>query len=786
MKDKELLDSENRIVYENLESKDTVDFDFDILLPNAPLALGTSAGELISADESNTSVDYAFDDIEFEFEKYVPKADRIDYAIAASCGVVSAALDILFVEDFLIEHAHSWGKEKTEDFVKAIAKHKTGYSGNDLAKAVEALEKKFPIPADELTDKFGGGNWHHLRDFGHHPTPIGLCFSILTQLTGYGFGTDTDGRFVSYRVSDNLRGSNVVEQITMGTIGWLFHMVSDMAGSSGRIKMGKEGTGLPGPIVSLLKELSSLPIAKNIRINHNSDDLELSKWISKLFNGTLLAQHDENGKIIPGTEIRFDLRTEMGIAAHLAKSAVPVIVNECIVRAVYSFRRLFQEIKRQRIRKVSDLSTINPISFLPIKSRELSRMLTISSGTFMLIVTSKDAATALVKSKGDKKQFAAYFLLNVNYFGVFRFMFACKNDASYISEDIRKAYGDYVAEKKKRAIERNREIPGLKSMVLNNMQTRIIYSLKRNKVLYDINNTKNEQIRFDKLQWLFEWEAIINEEFIIESEEFFITSELEVEEAILRETIANGNQWLFLVAIELYLFNPYFILSQATKNSKLKFKADYETDVFCNMQSVIDKKSFAQIVKTYNRFESYIAGKTAKRVVGASATVVATALTGGLALSFAPEIAVVLAGGSFAGLSGAALTSASLAAIGGGAIATGGLGMAGGTVIIAGGGTLLGFVGTGTVAMSASSILSSKERTLEECAKLLSYCELALSNDREIIDLIQKSVNGSVAKTENRISELSQSQRKEDKELCKKLKESYRYFKKCQKKITSF
>ena len=35
-------------------------------------------------------------------------------------------------------------------------------------------------------------------------------------------------------------------------------MVSDMAGSSSSILDGKSGTGLPGPLVSLLKEISAL------------------------------------------------------------------------------------------------------------------------------------------------------------------------------------------------------------------------------------------------------------------------------------------------------------------------------------------------------------------------------------------------------------------------------------------------------------------------------------------------------------------------------------------------
>ena len=39
---------------------------------------------------------------------------------------------------------------------------------------------------------------HHLRDFSHHPSLVGLACSILSQFTGKGYGTDTAGRFVAF------------------------------------------------------------------------------------------------------------------------------------------------------------------------------------------------------------------------------------------------------------------------------------------------------------------------------------------------------------------------------------------------------------------------------------------------------------------------------------------------------------------------------------------------------------------------------------------------------------
>ena len=47
--------------------------------------------------------------------------------------------------------------------------------------------------------------------FSHHPTVLGLFFSILGQFTGTGYGTDTDGNFIKLLFPENaLVGKNVL------------------------------------------------------------------------------------------------------------------------------------------------------------------------------------------------------------------------------------------------------------------------------------------------------------------------------------------------------------------------------------------------------------------------------------------------------------------------------------------------------------------------------------------------------------------------------------------------
>ncbi len=228
------------------------------------------------------------------------KADGLDYVVSIASGVLCGALDILWVGEFDLARGRSWASKQTDAFVQKTAKL-LGCKQDDLTSAVKFLESRFPIPSDGNTPDFGGGLQHHLRDFAHHPTIVGLMFSLLTQFTYRSYGTDRDGNFTVVDVPEASRaliGADVPQKILFGTVIWFFHLVSDMAGSSATA--GKSGgTGIPGPLLALAKELSLLPFFKNLRVGGHS----LSAFLSKLFNGTLLMKRDENGQIIPDTVI---------------------------------------------------------------------------------------------------------------------------------------------------------------------------------------------------------------------------------------------------------------------------------------------------------------------------------------------------------------------------------------------------------------------------------------------------------------------------------------------------
>lgn len=347
-------------------------------------------------------------------------ADKQDYAIASFCGLIAAAIDVFWVGDFSIVNAQNWGRDQAIDFVIRVAK-KLGCKKNDIESSIIFLEKEYKIPSDSLTPEFGGGYNHHLRDFAHHPTIVGLIVSIMTQFTGKGYGTDKDGRFVIYDISsEKYIGSSFKEKIYNGIVVWILHLISDMAGSSNN--PGK-GTGIPGPILGLLKEISALPIFHDDAITSEGGSIDFYVFISKLFNSTQIK------------EIRFDLRTEVGITHEVSKQALPVIINDCLVKAFYFVKRLFAEIKRQDIKSFSMINSLDKKRFLPNKNRAVIRMITVSSVTFNATEKSVAFLKAAVSNGGIKDDFAKDFLLSINIIGIGHLIVAIKNEIGVAATD---------------------------------------------------------------------------------------------------------------------------------------------------------------------------------------------------------------------------------------------------------------------------------------------------------------------------------------------------------------
>lgn len=392
-----------------------------------------------------------------DIDRFTNQANWVDYTIAVACGILTGLVDVTWVQEFSMERGEAFSHEKINDFViktaqnrkisEEIQKTKVRYKREEkklnkeiieeikkniknefnykekgekkkqeiLKKAIQFLEK-YGAPSDSVTSDFGGGLQHHLRDFAHHPNIFGLCFSILSQFTELAYGTDKKGDFISVKIKNkNFIGKTPKEKFLFGVVFWFLHLASDMAGS--HMNPG-EGTGIPGPILSILKELSSLPIFKN-----KEEVNEFRIFISKAFNGTLLADTDELGKIIKESVTKVDLREEFAAFTEMSRQSIPVLLNEAMVRGLYFIHYLIVEIKKNG----NKLKGINTEKIRPYKNRTIRRMITISTGTFMTIDLA-DAGIRAVSENGFTPAAIGAFVLRVNFVGVGRFAIAITSD----------------------------------------------------------------------------------------------------------------------------------------------------------------------------------------------------------------------------------------------------------------------------------------------------------------------------------------------------------------------
>ena len=722
------------------------------------------------------------EEILFDFDPQAEKATKLDYELAAVSGLLTGALNVLWQKDFDLESAKDWGDEKVGKFVLTVAKS-AGMTKVDasLEDAIRFLEKEFPLAADKLTAEFGGGLQHHLRDFSHHPSLAGLACSILSQFTGKGYGTDTAGRFVVFdlpvTVFDSgcpLIGRNVPEKIAFGTLFWAMHLVSDMAGSSSN--PGK-GTGIPGVVLSLLKELSSLPVFQDVQIAYKGEDIRIQQWISKLFNGTTLKTED-------GKPIRFDLRTEVGLLDQALSQVLAVVANEVIVRCLYMLSRLKGELGRRKVNKVSNLHRLKSSHFMPYNSRALTRMITVSSVSFVLTNLATAAVRAGIECEGSKVVFAQKLFLRINYAGVGRFAFALHADWGYMAEEVSEAWAE-------RGRRRQDVFDGFHFYSLDGAATRIVFSLKLVAVNYDCRNEKDKARKRQKRSWVRAWQDSVADGLGIDADAYFLSEEdaYGALETISRQR--GGRVRSLLIAQELVEFCPYSQMGDEEKNEYrgLKESGSWIKDEFLKRQDAVDSDAVRSLEKHRRARVRGLSGTLPKLLVGGAITIAAAVGTGGAAAAFAPDIAVGIFGSSFAGLHGAALVNASLAAAGGGALAAGGLGMAGGTALITGGGAALGFLGSGGVALAASMGENYAQFVLVECSRLLAFLDVATDRyPHEGVVLLRKAaeaVRRCIAGVEEDISKENEKGNRKDGKLLKQLKKGCKYLTSTLKQIES-
>lgn len=365
-------------------------------------------------DEKLSVISARVEELNSEIDSLTNHADGIDYAVSVISGVIAGIVDSLFV----------------------------GETEIDKDKIQKLLAEKYHTANDSgYTHKDADGKWissplyHRLDDLAHHPTIAGLISSILVRYFRLVIFIDgNDGKphiFFADTNSPKVTALEKKEQIKawvgaifgglcvwlsnmavkkyeeincekmpeplkklIKVVGssplmfeilktvdiWVGHMMSDVSTSQ----------GIPGIFLSLLKEISVLPIIR---------ETNLKVWIDGLYNKGNMNLSEWGGVVFTAVK----------------KQSLPVLINEALVRGFFFIRHLATELKNKK-----DFKQVDWNSVIPFKNRTIVRMLTIATGTF----TAFDVADAAIRSGG----FNASCILRLNFVGIGRFAIAVGTD----------------------------------------------------------------------------------------------------------------------------------------------------------------------------------------------------------------------------------------------------------------------------------------------------------------------------------------------------------------------
>lgn len=365
------------------------------------------------------------DELNSEIDKLTNDADALDYTIAVISGVLSGIIDSFIV----------------------------GETNVDKDKIQEALEKKYHTANDSAyKHKDKEGHWtssalyHRLDDLAHHPTLGGLVASILVRyfrLVIFIDGSDGKPHVFFADTSSPAVLEEEMKQLQKAWAGAIIGGICLWLASVAEKKYVEEyEEEMPTPLKKIVKAIGATPIiiellkTVDIWVGHMMSDVSTSQGIPGVFLSFLkeisvlpFLRKTNLPVVVDGLYNKgmHNLSGWGGVVFTAAKKqAMPVLINEVLVRGFYFVRQLVDAYN-----KCGNFKDLDWNKVIPFGNRTVERMMTISSGTFMAV----DLADAAIRSASNPTSisvptFFTNMVLRVNFVGIGRFAIAVGTDVS--------------------------------------------------------------------------------------------------------------------------------------------------------------------------------------------------------------------------------------------------------------------------------------------------------------------------------------------------------------------
>ena len=416
---------------------------------NASVSVETKTTGTIRVNEVPVEVQVALEhklnQVNQELERYTNYADGVQYAYAVACGIISGAIDSAFFADTKIfNNDIGFSHRQVNEFIQEYAASR-GLGGDRLKDCISDLEQAFKVAQDNVwkgADIGVSAKNHHLADLAHHPTPAGLMSALIVQFLRVGTFVNKDGEwhflfvpttkedisniaipaFITgvlnwlvaistekyeeetgkeipktlRRLAHVIASTPAIIEVVKCADNWFGHLVSDMGGSK---NTAGGGMGVPGIFLSLLHELSTLPIFKDSNLPAIVNDLYVNK--------------------------KLDLRHELAYAQQVKLQAVPVIFIEICVRLGFMILQLEKELLEN-----GSLEKVNWRRVIPFANRSVDRCLAIATMTFNVVDTGDAALRAAIEFGGNWVLFSGRFVARYNFVGAGRAALAIVKEVS--------------------------------------------------------------------------------------------------------------------------------------------------------------------------------------------------------------------------------------------------------------------------------------------------------------------------------------------------------------------
>lgn len=315
------------------------------------------------------------------------KLSSLDTGIAISSGMLTAAMDFLWVKDINLEAALSWGKDHKNEFDHNLSMIAEGKSQNTAITRRENLEL----------------------------SPMGLVDAIRDMR--------------DYAISPNENSnSGLSDSILWGTIHWTMNVLPKVY-KTGEKKVSSlvSKLGIPSELLSVLQKIAEMQNSEKLSqclsfFDTKSGNLKGNAVCSAIIKNVKdavsqsLCEDSESGN----ESIKFDLSTQLGLVSQtiFTKQYLPVALNILFVSAFYSVSRFIKLVNETEISNPSELIELIKNGCLPWGNPEINAIRKLASVTFSSVDIISAGVKSFGKNRGNSKQFVVDLFLGVNYWGL--------------------------------------------------------------------------------------------------------------------------------------------------------------------------------------------------------------------------------------------------------------------------------------------------------------------------------------------------------------------------------